>query len=66
MSQIGIFTIILSLFCVINPIFAAEKCRHPQPAPNYRNDLYQGRWFEIGKVHILFYIKQYTKIESTR
>ena len=28
----------------------AERCKHPQVASNYKNSLYAGRWYEIGKV----------------
>ena len=27
----------------------AEKCMHPPPSPNYNNELYSGRWYEVGK-----------------
>ena len=28
----------------------ADKCQHPPAAPNFKNSLYAGRWYEIGKV----------------
>lgn len=31
-------------------VLGGFPCSHPPPAPNYSNDLYQGRWYEIGKV----------------
>merc|ERR1712158_316877 len=27
----------------------AEKCLHPLPSENFSNQLYAGRWFEVGK-----------------
>ena len=26
------------------------RCQHPPPAPNYKNSLYEGRWYEMGRV----------------
>merc|ERR1711872_592607 len=31
----------------------AEKCLHPPPSENYSNQLYAGRWFEVGKYQTL-------------
>merc|ERR1711884_984004 len=28
----------------------AERCQHPPPAPNYKNSLYEGRWYEMGRI----------------
>ena len=29
------------------------RCQHPPPAPNYKNSLYEGRWYEMGRVSYL-------------
>ena len=29
---------------------AASTCSFPDPAPNFKNEDYVGRWFEIGKI----------------
>eukprot|EP00093_Oithona_nana_P011947 11947.XXX_342027_340409_1 [CDS] Oithona nana genome sequencing. len=34
----------------ILPFSLGDRCQHPPPAPNYQNSLYQGRWYEIGKI----------------
>ena len=34
----------------ILPFSLGDRCQHPPPAANYQNSLYQGRWYEIGKV----------------
>merc|ERR1712013_97053 len=37
----------------ILPLTLAEKCIHPPPAPSYSNNLYDGRWYEVGKYQTL-------------
>ena len=38
------------LFLALTSFSLAERCKHPQVASNYKNSLYAGRWYEIGKV----------------
>merc|ERR1711892_61281 len=40
-------------FILLIPVIIAEKCLHPPPAPNYSNELYSGRWYEVGKYQTL-------------
>merc|ERR1719206_252591 len=35
------------------PLIVAEKCLHPPPAASYSNNLYSGRWYEVGKYQTL-------------
>merc|ERR1711997_331262 len=43
--------IIFALIGILSPFINAEdRCLHPPPAENYMNSLYQGRWYEIGKI----------------
>ena len=49
-------------------IFAEDRCNHPPPAENYANSLYQGRWYEIGKVIYIFFnlLKQNSNKKSKK
>ena len=41
----------LATFYGLLVVVVADKCLHPPPAANYQNSLYEGRWYEIGKVY---------------
>ena len=37
------------LFRSLVAVATAEKCMHPDPATNFDDALYAGRWYEVGK-----------------
>merc|ERR550517_1628953 len=37
------------LLTLVTGLVSAEKCLHPAPAPGYKDAMYAGRWYEIGK-----------------
>merc|ERR1719150_3447659 len=43
----------LHILLLVVPVILAEKCLHPPPAPDYSNNLYAGRWYEVGKYQTL-------------
>ena len=45
-----IVKMLVIVLLAILPFSLGDRCQHPPPAPNYQNSLYQGRWYEIGKV----------------
>merc|ERR1711971_459490 len=48
MNSVSIVLVIIGILS--SCIFAEDRCNHPPPAENYSNSLYQGRWYEIGKI----------------
>ena len=45
-----IVKMLVIVLLAILPFSLGDRCQHPPPAANYQNSLYQGRWYEIGKV----------------
>ncbi|TRY75011.1 hypothetical protein TCAL_12491 [Tigriopus californicus] len=47
------FAIFLVLQCTSWPLVFGAECRHPPPSPDFTNEGYAGRWYEIGKIQTL-------------
>ncbi len=45
-------SLLLLLLCIMvaSVMIKAEKCSFPPPASGFSNSMYNGRWFEIGKI----------------
>mmetsp|Transcript_29382 Transcript_29382/g.45417 ORF Transcript_29382/g.45417 Transcript_29382/m.45417 type:complete len:186 (-) Transcript_29382:31-588(-) len=43
-------TILLVLAVSVAGLLAVEKCSHPNPAPTFTYEGYEGFWYEIGKI----------------
>jgi apolipoprotein D and lipocalin family protein len=48
MSNIGILALILAFTSHIHAF--GDKCSFPDPAKEFTNERYEGRWYEIGKI----------------
>ena len=45
---------------------SAEKCMHPAPSPNYSDELYAGRWYEVESYPLLIFIWHSLQITNGR
>ena len=43
------FLVATFILCSFQTILG-DRCGHPPAAENFKNSLYEGRWYEIGKV----------------
>ena len=48
MSNIGILALMLAFTSHIHAF--GDKCSFPDPAKEFTNERYEGRWYEIGKI----------------